>query len=181
MVSLRCKLIVKDKLKKMGINLISLNNSSLIVMEDITDKQIAILKKHLHTYGLIILDEPKSVIIDTINAELAKYVNNAKESEFEIQIATKLNKDFDHLNKLFSDVYGISIYQHSKIFEIEKVKELLLYDNYNIIQIAKLLKYKNPSTLTYLFKKITGLTPSFYKKLKQQRNKLQSKYSKTSK
>ncbi len=177
MLSLRCKLVVKNKLHSMGINLLALTDCSIKVMQDISDKQITDLQKYLLSHGLVILDEPGSIILDNLNNEICQHVNNYTIGDIESILPKKLQKDYDYLNKLFSDVYGISIHTKVKQIQIEKVKELLLYEDLNLKEITKTLHYKNTASLAYLFKKITGLTPAYYKKLKKQRAHVIQTYS----
>jgi AraC-like DNA-binding protein len=174
MVSLRCKMLVKDELTKLGIHYVVVDLGIVEILEDITQQQHDELKKNLLRSGLELLDDKKSILIEKIKAVIVEMVHYAEElpvinrSDY---ISEKLGYDYTYLSNTFSEVKGINIQQFIILHKIEKVKELLLYEELNLTEIAYRLGYSSVSHLSNQFKKITGLTPTYFKKLKMKRNK----------
>lgn len=172
MVSLRCKLLVKDELLKLGLNYVIIELGMVDILEDITEEQHAILKDNLFKAGLELLDDKKSILIERIKnviVELIHYTDELPLINYSDFISEKLHYDYTYLSNIFSEVKGITIQQFIIINKIERVKELLLYDELNLTEIAYKLHYSSVAHLSNQFKKITGLSPSYYKLLKQKR------------
>jgi AraC-like DNA-binding protein len=172
MVSLRCKMMVKEELKKLGILYTNIDLGMVDILEEITSGQHDELKKNLQMSGLELLDDKRSILIEKIKnviTGMIHYSDEPPEVNYSDYISEKLNYDYTYLANIFSEVKGITIQQYIIIHKIEKVKELLLYDELNLTQIADKLHYSSVAHLSKQFKKITGLAPSFYKKLKQRR------------
>ncbi len=174
MVSLRCKMVVKQELKKLGLKYVILDLGSVEVMEDITEEQRHLLKKNLLKSGLELLDDKKSILIEKIKnviTEMIHYTDEVPKVNYSDYLSEKLGYDYTYLANTFSEVKGITIQQYIIIHKIEKIKELLLYDELNLTEISYRLHYSSVAHLSNQFKKITGLTPSFYKQLKQKRKR----------
>jgi len=172
MVSLRCKLIVKEELKKLGLHDTTLDLGLVEILEDIKEEQREQLRINLLPSGLELMDDKKSILIDKIKnviIELIHYSEEIPKVNFSDYISEKLDYDYTYLSNIFSEVKGITIQHFIIIHKIEKVKELLLYDQLNLSEISYKLHYSSVAHLSNQFKKITGLSPSFYKKLKQKR------------
>ena len=172
MVSLRCKMIVKEELKKLGLRYVIVDLGMVEIMEDITSDQREELKKNLQKTGLELLDNKKSILIEKIKnviTEMIHYSDEIPKINYSDFISEKLNYDYTYLSNIFSEVKGITIQQFIIIHKIERVKELLLYDELNLSEIADKLHYSSVSHLSKQFKKVTGLAPTFYKQLKQKR------------
>jgi len=172
MVSLRCKLIVQEELKKLGLHYTSLDLGVVELMEYLTQEQYQLLKENLGRSGLVLLDDKKSILIDrikTVIIEMIHYSDELPKVNYSEYISEKLDYDYTYLSNIFSEVKGITIQQFIIMHKVEKVKELLLYDELNISQIADKLNYSSVGHLSNQFKKITGLSPTFFKKLKQKR------------
>ncbi|MGZ4034266.1 MAG: helix-turn-helix domain-containing protein [Bacteroidia bacterium] len=173
MVSLRCKMIVKEELKKLGLRYIIVDLGMVEIMQDITTEQREQIKKNLLKSGLELLDDKKTILIEKIKNVIIEMIHHSDEvptvnySDF---LSAKLNYDYTYLSNIFSEVKGITIQQFIIIHKIERVKELLLYNELNLTEISYKLHYSSVSHLSKQFKKITGLSPSFYKQLKQKRN-----------
>jgi AraC-like DNA-binding protein len=173
MVSLRCKIIVKEELKKLGLKYIVLDLGVADVLEDISAEQRETLKANLLKSGLELLDDKKSILIERIKNVITEMIHHSDEIpkvNYSEYISQKLNNDYTYLSNVFSEVKGITIQQFIIIHKIERVKELLLYNELNLTEIAYKLHYSSVSHLSKQFKKITGLSPSFYKQLKHKRN-----------
>ncbi len=172
MVSLRCKMFVKQELKKLGLNYVVVDLGVVEVLEDITAEQRQQLKANLLKAGLELLDDQKSILVDKIKnviIEMVHYSDELPKVNYSDYISEKLDYDYTYLANIFSEVKGITIQQFIIIHKIEKVKELLLYDELNITEISYKLDYSSAAHLSNQFKKITGLTPSFYKQLRNKR------------
>lgn len=172
MVSLRCKMIVKAELKKLGLQYFVIELGAVDIMEDITFSQREQLKINLLKSGLELLDDKKSILIEKIKnviTEMIHYSDELPKVNYSDVISEKLNYDYTYLSNIFSEVKGITIQQFIIIHKIERVKELLLYDELNLTEISYKLHYSSVSHLSKQFKKVTGLSPTFYKQLKQKR------------
>jgi AraC-like DNA-binding protein len=174
MVSLRCKLMVKEELKKLGLHYVILELGMVEILEDITEEQRAQLKKNLEKSGLELLDDKKSILIERIKnviIELIHYSDDLPKVNDSDYISEKVGYDYTYLSNIFSEVKGITIQHFIIMHKIEKVKELLIYDELTLSEIAYRLHYSSVAHLSNQFKKITGLTPTYYKQLKDRRRK----------
>lgn len=172
MVSLRCKLLVKDQLKALGLNFVLVDLGVIELLEDISADQRKELESRLQSSGLELMDDKKSIIIEKIkNAiiEMIHYSDEVPRVNYSDYISDKLKYDYTYLSNVFSEVKGITIQQFIIMHKIERVKELLLYDELNLTEISYKLHYSSVAHLSNQFKKVTGHSPSFYKKLKQKR------------
>jgi AraC-like DNA-binding protein len=167
---------VKKELKKLGLEYVIIDFGMVEILEDITIEQRELLRVNLLKLRLQLLDDKTKVLIEKIKGVIIEMINlsdKLPELTYSDYISKKLQQDYTYLANLFSEVFGITIQQFVIINKIEKVKELLLYDKLNLTEIAFKLHYSSVSQLSYQFKKITGLTPSFFKQLKQKRSKLE--------
>lgn len=172
MVSLRCKLTVKEELRKMGLRYVTVDLGMVETAEDITGEQRQQLKKNLDISGLELLDDKRAILIEKIKTVIIDMVHHSHELpdvNYSEHISNKLGYDYTYLANIFSEVKGITIQQFIIIHKIEKVKELLLYDELNLTEISYKLHYSSVAHLSNQFKKITGLTPTFFKNLKQKK------------
>lgn len=172
MVSLRCKMLVKEELKKLGLQFVVVDLGTVEIMGDLTHDLHDKLKANLLKSGLELLDDKKSILIEKIInviVEMIQYSDEMPNVNYSNYISEKLNYDYTYLSNIFSEVKGITIQQFIIIHKIERVKELLLYDELNLSEISYKLNYSSVAHLSNQFKKITGLTPSYYKKLKKKR------------
>lgn len=172
MVSLRCKMIVKQELQKIGLHYLNVDLGTIEILENIADHQREQLSKNLKTFGLELLDDKRKILIEKIKAviiEMIHYTDELPKVNYSDYISEKLGYDYTYLANTFSEVKGITIQQYIIINKIERVKELLLYDELNLTEISYQLHYSSVAHLSNQFKKITGLTPSFFKNLKKKR------------
>jgi len=164
--------MVKAELKKLGLRYINIDLGTVDIQEDITKTQREQLKENLLKSGLELLDDKKTILIEKIKnviIELIHYEDDLPKTNYSDYISEKLNYDYTYLSNLFSEVKGITIQHFIIIHKIEKVKELLLYDELNLKEISYKLHYSSVGHLCNQFKKITGLSPSFFKQLKEKR------------
>lgn len=172
MVSLRCKILVKEELRKLGLHHVIVELGMVEILEDITQKQREQLKKNLLKSGLELLDDKKNILIEKIKnviTEMIHYSDEMPATNYSDHISKKLNYDYTYLANIFSEVKGVTIQQFIIIHKIERVKELLLYDEISLTEISYKLHYSSVAHLSNQFKKITGLSPSYYKQLKLKR------------
>ncbi|SHJ09578.1 helix-turn-helix domain-containing protein [Aquimarina spongiae] len=172
MVSLRCKLMVKEELKKLGLHYVVLELGVVELLEDITKDQCLELRKNLSKSGLELMETKKSILIEKIRnviIEMIHYTDELPKVNYSDYISKKVGYNYTYLANIFSEVKGITIQQFIIIHKIERVKELLIYDELSLTEISYKLHYSSVAHLSNQFKKITGLTPTFYKKLKEKR------------
>ncbi len=168
MVSLRCKMIVREELNKLGLHNTALDLGVVEITEEISADQRQQLKKNLNSSGLELLDDKRSILIEkikTVIIEMIHYSDEIPKVNYSDYISEKLNYDYSYLSNIFSEVKGTTIQHFIIMHKIEKVKELLLYDQLNLSEISFKLHYSSVAHLSNQFKKITGLSPSFFKKL----------------
>lgn len=173
MVSLRCKMIVDDELNKLGLVHRGVDLGVVEVLDEIQPAQRDLLKKNLLKSGLELLDDKKSILIEKIKSviiEMIHYSDEIPKVNYSDYISEKLGYDYTYLSNIFSEVKGTTIQQFIIIHKIEKVKELILYDELNLTEISYRLHYSSVAHLSNQFKKVTGLSPSFFKQLKLKRN-----------
>jgi AraC-like DNA-binding protein len=172
MVSTRCKMAVKEELKKLSLHFVLVDLGVVDIMEEITPEQRAQLASALKSTGLELMDDKKAVLIERIRNIIIEMVHYSKEmpkTNFSDYLSEKLDYDYTYLANLFSEVQGTTIEKFIIAHKIERVKELIIYDELNLTEIAWLMHYSSVAHLSNQFKKITGLTPSHFKQLKNKR------------
>jgi AraC-like DNA-binding protein len=165
-------MMVKEELEKLGLHFVVVDLGTVEILEDLTAEQREVLKENLSQSGLELLDDKRSILIEKIKnviVEMIHYTDELPKTNYSDYISQKLNYDYTYLSNIFSEVNGISIQQFIIYHKIEKVKELLLYDELNLSEISYKLHYSSVSHLSKQFKKITGLSPTYYKQLKLKR------------
>ncbi|MDZ4824740.1 MAG: AraC family transcriptional regulator [Flavobacteriales bacterium] len=175
MVSPRCKMLVKAELEKLGLNYGSVDLGMVEITEDLTPYQLQQLSENLLMSGLELLDNRRSILIEKIKnvvTEMIHYMDEQPGVNYSFYISEKLGYDYTYLANIFSEVKGISIQQFIIIHKIERVKQLLIYDELNLTEISYKLHYSSVAHLSNQFKKITGLSPGFYKQLKRKRKEV---------
>ncbi len=172
MVSLRCKIVVKKELDDMGLIYVNVDLGMVELLNDITDEQCDYLRGKLEESGLELLDDKKMVLIDKVKTVIIEMIHHSEEvpkvnySDF---ISEKVGKDYNYLSTMFSEVNGTTIQQFIIRHKIERVKELLLYDELNLTEISYKMHYSSVAHLSNQFKKVTGLRPLFFKGLQKKR------------
>ena len=172
MVSQRCKMMVIDELNKVGVQYTAVDLGMVETFQDLSEQQRSLLRENLLKSGLELLDDKKSILIERIKnliVEMVHYSDQLPDLNYSEYISNKLQYDYTYLSNIFSEVKGTTIQQFIIIHKIERVKELLLYGELNLTEIAYKLHYSNVAHLSNQFKKVTGLSPSFFKKLKKKR------------
>ncbi|MHA4811397.1 helix-turn-helix domain-containing protein [Flavitalea flava] len=173
MISLRCTLMVKSELEKLGLQYGAIDLGIVELLKEPTVAQRNQLARNLARSGLEVLDDKKSILIEKIKNVVVVMVHYADELpivNFSEYLSKKLNYDYNYLSNIFSEVKGMTIQHFMILHKIEKVKELLLYDELNLTEISYKLHYSSVSHLSNQFKRVTGLSPSFFKKTREKRN-----------
>ena len=172
MVSTRCKMVVKEELKKQGLHFIVVDLGEVEIMENISAEQREELKTALLHSGLELMDDKRAVLIEKIKNVIIEMVHHSDEMikmNFSDFLSEKLNHDYTYLANLFSEVQGTTIEQFIISHKIERIKELIIYGELNITEIAFKMNYSSVAHLSNQFKKVTGLSPSQFKQLKDKR------------
>lgn len=172
MVSNRCKMVVRTALKDLGVHFVMLELGEVEIMERLTGQQRDSLKDTLEDAGLELIDDKRSILIEKIKNAIIDMVHHSEEM-VKVNISTylgeKLNYDYTYLANIFSQVQGVSIEQFIILHKVEKIKELLMYGELNISEISYKMNYSSTAHLSTQFKKVTGLTPTHFKQLKEKR------------
>ncbi len=172
MVSNRCKQMLKSELDKRGLHYIILGLGEVEIMETLTEDLKFRINKGLKESGLAIIEDKKAILIEKIKntiIDLVYYSDTLLKINFSDYLSQKLNYDYTYMANIFSENQGITIEHFLLTNKIERAKELLVYDELNITEIANKLHYSSTGHLSNQFKKMTGLTPSYYKHLKLKR------------
>lgn len=170
MVSLRCKLAVKEELEKLKLKHGTIDLGEVVLKKDISGENREKLRLALLKKGLELMDDKKSTLIEktkNIIVELIHYSEKNPKINYSEYISEKMDYNYTHLATLFSEVTGTTIVNYIILNKIERVKELLLYDELSLTEISMLMEYSSVAHLSHQFKKITGLTPTYFKKLKK--------------
>jgi AraC family transcriptional regulator len=175
MVCDRCILVVRDLLEKKELPYKNIQLGEVELVEAPSSEQLEQLAGSLTQLGFELLDDRKTEMVNRIKTSIIQLIQNANSEELNIKtsvvLSEKLGKDYHYLSNLFSTVEGVTIEKYIILQRIEKAKELLMYDEMNIVQIAEQLGYSSVQHLSQQFKKVTGLSPSHFKKIKENKRK----------
>ena len=169
MVCSRCKMVVKSELEKLGFQLLTVDLGEVETIKPVSDTQKKTIATHLKTLGFELIDDRKSKTIDKIKTliiDLVHNKNNALKKNLSDYLSEHLHQDYNTLSNLFSEVENTTIEKFFINQKIEKVKELLIYDEMNLSEITFLLNYSSVAHLSNQFKKVTGFSPTYFKQLK---------------
>ena len=169
MVSNRCKIAVREVLRKMGLHFVVVDLGEVEIMENVTGESLEQLKTALLSEGFELMDDRKAILIEKIKNVITEMIHNSDEEinmNYSDFIVGKLDYDYNYLSTLFSELKGITIQQFIIVHKIERAKELLRYGELNLTQISYKLHYSSVGHLSNQFKKVTGLSPSEFKQLK---------------
>lgn len=174
MVCSRCKMVVKSELEQLGLHLFSVELGEVETVEQVTDTKKKEIAEHLMQFGFELIDDKKSRTIDKIKTliiDLVHNKNNDINTNLSDFLASHLHQDYNTLSNLFSEVENTTIEKFFINQKIEKVKELLMYDEMNLSEIAVMLNYSSTAHLSNQFKKVTGFSPTYFKQLKDKKRK----------
>ena len=165
-------MLVKEELQKLGLHYVIVELGVVEILEDITEQQHEQLKESLSRSGLELLDDKKAVLIEKVKNIIIEMIHLSEEVprvNYSEYISEKLDLNYTHLAHIFAEVKGMTIQQYIINQKIERVKELLLYNELNLTEISYKMHYSSVAHLSNQFKKVTGLSPSYFKELKQKR------------
>jgi AraC-like DNA-binding protein len=172
MVCIRCQMVVKAELEKLGLQYVDVKIGEADIIDNIQPEQLQQLDKALRKSGLLLMDDKRSILVEKIKNVIIELVHY-KEEQIRVNLSDylseKLNYDYTYLANLFSEVKGITIEKFYLTHKIEKVKELIVYKELNLTEIAYMMHYSSVAHLSNQFKKFTGLTPSHFKELRNKR------------
>lgn len=175
MVCIRCKMVVKQELANLGLHYVYVELGEVETVEDISSTLREKIRAALLPSGLELMDDKRSILIEkikTVIIELIHYSDEPLTINFSEFLSKKLAHDYTYLANLFSEVQGTTIEKYIIAHKIERVKELLVYDELNLTEIAYLMHYSSVAHLSTQFKKVTGLTPSHFKKFRENRRNM---------
>lgn len=170
MVSIRCKMVVKEALKKLGLHFVVLDLGEVEIMEDITPEQREQLAAALEVSGLELMQDKKAILLEKIKnviIDMVHYMDDLPKTNFSDYLSDKLGHDYTYMSNMFSEIKGMTIEHFIIAHKIERVKELLMYEELNLTEISYKMNYSSVAHLSNQFKKVTGLTPTNFLKLKQ--------------
>lgn len=174
MVCNRCIMMVQTQLDQMGMEVEHIKLGEVLLKKELTSQQKEQFEALLLPLGFHLIDDRKSKIIEQIKTqivELVHYRNHALKVNLSDWLSSELNHEYNYLSALFSEVEGITIEKYFIAQKIEKIKELLVYDELTLSEIALQLNYSSVAYLSNQFKKVTGLTPSYFKKIRENKRK----------
>jgi AraC-like DNA-binding protein len=172
MVSNRCKLAVKEELRKLDLHFMMVELGEVEIMEDMSAVQRDVFKAALLEYGLELMDDKRAVLIEKVKnilIEMIHYSDEIPKVNVSDILSKKLDYNYTYLANLFSEVQGTTIEQFIILHKVERIKELIIYDELNITEIAWKMNYSSVAHLSNQFKKVTGLSPTHFKQLKDKR------------
>jgi YesN/AraC family two-component response regulator len=175
MVCIRCKLVVKDELTKMGLHYTSVELGEAEIVESLSPDQLDQIRSALLRSGLELMDDKKSVLIQKIKNVIIEQVHYSEEPltiNFSQFLSEKLDHNYTYLANLFTEVQGTTIEKFIIAHKVERVKELLVYNELTLTEIAYKMHYSSVAHLSTQFKKVTGLTPTFFRNLKDKRRSM---------
>ncbi|MBL7760001.1 MAG: helix-turn-helix transcriptional regulator [Sediminibacterium sp.] len=174
MVCDRCKMVVRETMKKLGLTAVSVELGEVELNQSLTNTEKLALSQELQLLGFDLIDDKKSRLIEQIKLiilELIRQKDGEMTQNLSKTLSSKLNHDYNYLSNLFSEVEGITIEKYFIAQKIELVKELLVYDELSLSEIAFRLNYSSVAYLSSQFKKVTGLTPSHFKNIRSVKRK----------
>jgi AraC-like DNA-binding protein len=167
-------MVVKEELKKLGLHFIVVDLGEVEIMEDLTSDQRNSLETALRNSGLELMEDKKAILIEKIKnviIEMVHYQDELPAINFSDYLSEKLGQDYTYMSNMFSEIKGITIERYIIAHKIERVKELLMYEELNLTEISYRMNYSSVAHLSNQFKKVTGLTPTHFMALKDKKRK----------
>jgi AraC family transcriptional regulator len=175
MVCDRCIMVVRELLDRLKLSYKSVQLGEVELVDIPSEDQLQQLSQSLTELGFELLDDRKAEMVTKIKTNIIQFIQNNDQGEMNIKtsvwLSEKLGKDYHYLSNLFSTIEGMTIERYIILQRIERAKELLMYNEMNLIEIADLLGYSSVQHLSQQFKKITGLTPTHFKKIRENKRK----------
>ncbi len=172
MACLSCKVVIKDALQELDILPVKVEMGEIETKEDLSEDEKKILNSKIRKAGLELLETKQGILIEKIKKTVVDYVYHSEEKEninFSDLLSKKLNYSYGYLANFFSEVEANTIEQYVISMKIERIKEMIMFEEFTLTEIAYKLHYSSVAHLSAQFKKVTGLTPSHFKSLKKKR------------
>lgn len=172
MVCLCCKMILATELEKLHLSYTNLELGEVKLAKPITKQERSNLKAELHQYGLDLMEDESAILVEKIVAVIIEMIHESEDLprvNFSDYLTDHLHQDYHTLSALFSKTKGVTIEHFIILHKIERVKELIMYDRLSLTEISYKLHYSSVAHLSNQFKKITGLTPTFFKHIKNKK------------
>lgn len=169
-----CKIVVREALKEMHVQPVKVELGEVETKTDLSQEQKKKLNSKIKKAGLELLEKKDGVLIEKIRKAIVDYVYHSDEKpglKFSVLLAEKLKHNYTYLSNFFSEVEATTIEQYLISLKIERIKELIVLEEYSLSEIAHKLHYSSVAHLSSQFKKATGLTPTHFKKLKDKRRR----------
>jgi AraC-like DNA-binding protein len=167
-----CKLVVKEALEELDITPVKVELGEIVTKEDVSDEEKKKLNSKIKKVGLELLEKKQGVVIEKIRKVIIDYVYNSDDRpnvKFSVLLSEELNQSYNYLSNFFSEVEATTIEQYMIALKIERIKELIIFGEHTFSEIAHMLNYSSVAHLSTQFKKVTGLTPTHFKALKEKR------------
>ena len=172
MVCNRCIMVVKSEVEKLGLHPVAVELGEVALEKKISAPDKELLDQRLRSFGFEIIDDKRKRLIENIKTTILELIYSGEDlpkTTFSEHLSERFHQDYSYLSKLFSEVQGMTIEQYMIAQKIERVKELLVYDELSLSEIAHQLNYSSVSHLSKQFKKVTGLTPTHFKQVKEKK------------
>ena len=168
-----CKVVVKDALEELNLHPKKVDLGIAEVKEELNAEKKQKLNAIIKKVGLEIVESKGGILIEKIKTYCQEYVNSDKKNNVNISdyLSNKLDKDYNYLSNAFSEVTSSTIMHYVNLIKMEKAKEMILFEDDNFTEIASKLNFSSLSSFSTQFKKTTGFSPSYFKKLKEKRRK----------
>jgi AraC-like DNA-binding protein len=166
-----CKVVVKEALLKLDLSPVKVELGTAEIKEDLTEKKKKQLDSIINKVGLEIIENKGGILIEKIKNLCQEYVVSEKQIKVNLSeyLSQKLDKDYNYLSNIFSEVEMCTIVHYVNLLKIERAKEMILFEDYNLTEIAHKLNFNTLSAFSGQFKKITGFNPTHFKNLKNKR------------
>ncbi len=166
-----CKVVVKDALLKLNLHPLKVELGQAEIKEDLTEIKKEKLDKIINKVGLEIVENKGGILIEKIKGHCQEYIIAEKQIKVNISdyLSLKMNKDYNYLSSLFSEIESCTIVHYVSLIKMEKAKEMILFEDYNFSEVAEKLNFHSLSAFSTQFKKITGFNPTHFKNLKNKR------------
>ncbi len=178
MIGHNCIEKLRQALQELGIMLPELNQGSIEFQEELGTEHFQELKSRIETLGFEIVDEENSALLNRISESINELIRTNIEiplSDYPVYLMNAIGYDSTNVMRLFLQVHGVTLPRYIELHRLNRVKEMLLYEDCKISEIATMLQFRNEAQLIRMFKKNTGLTPYYYKKIKRKRLKVLNK------
>jgi YesN/AraC family two-component response regulator len=168
-----CKVVVREALTKLKLHPVKVELGEAEIKENIDNEDKVKLNSIIRKVGLEVVEQKSGILVEKIKKHVLEYVHASKHPNMNLSdyLAKKLNYDYNYLSNIFSDTEATTITHYMNSIKMERAKEMIMFEDLTLSEIAERLNYSNLSHFSTNFKKIAGLPPSHFKRLKEKRRK----------